>query len=276
MVSPKPEITSSIIEKVRKCLNLAANAKTEAEAVAAQKRAAEIITKYGIEHHMLGVRQEQGDGCSAHEIAGEANSSAPWFRPIVVILFECFGARVMTTRKKWFRMATISLICRHEDRDLALFAWSELPRLFLSRLDSFRADTLAKQRERLKAVAGPNYPAELIERYMETNVVPKVKTAHFSKSYFHGLGEGFRAAWKDEQARVLAEASKSTNPDEVHGAESYALALTNRESVLKSAMERIFPDCSHERQRTISIDGYAHREGVKHGREIKLLKPIEG
>lgn len=170
---PAPAANSAILEKIEALLNKA-NGKgtTEAESAAFFAKASELMTKYGIEQHQLGNKNEDTDKVTQVPIEGRTRTERPAHYWVRVLIKHCFHVSVIRHAVPGL-VVRYSLIGTKEDCAFAAYAFNVLSDTFL-RLQN-----------------------EYLRKYNQPRT-PRVYNA-----YFRGLCNGFCRAWDDAQEATM-------------------------------------------------------------------------
>jgi len=191
--TPAPAANSDILNKVEALLNKAGNpATSEAEAKLYFAKAAELMTKHGIEQHQLG--QTKDDGADKVEEVG-INKAWRTERPthlyVRLVIKHCFHVTVLRYRVPGL-VVRYSLVGTKEDCAFAAYAWDVLNDTFLRLWNKYAAD-----------YSQPRIPSVW-------------------NSYLAGLQAGFCRAWDDAQRAEM----------KVQHAESFALVLVDKDKAI--------------------------------------------
>jgi hypothetical protein len=174
MFNMSTQPTQEQIEKVQKLLNLAHGAGTEGEAQSAFAAASKLMTKFGIEQHMLGKKEEPT--FQESNIEGKWSSKRPAHEYVRNVILMCYHVQIIRQM--------------HMDGTYTYF------------MIGTRADCIIAQQafEVLTDVYPKLFKKWLRERGLD-------KTQALRNGYFQGLSSGFKQAHKEAQEQQMRESN---------------------------------------------------------------------
>jgi len=225
------EVTDAVVDKIRKCLNLAhgKNA-TPGEMAAAMGKAKEIAMRYNIE--IASINLSEGKSAAASMTTDKvglhlrSKNEQLYHNPIYRVLRAVFGVRTIRIGK-----GRGGIILVGESHDVAickeLFPWLE---------DVFYATYYKAKR------AGQ-----------------VISCAAHKNGIYVGLEHGIIEANKKEEAKL--------NKEE---ASCMALMVVDKTAMVDQRVEEEFPDLKEARNTTSQVAGFATQIGYNKGKSIKL------
>lgn len=242
--------TQSRIEKIKKLLALANAAGTPAEAEAAFGRAAEMMTKYGIEQAHIQATQTKEERAKSMEMTRSDTSDRatrtkrPHYEPIASILRECFNVEVVSMRShrlvdgEWTWLHFSIILGEKSDVEFASYAYTVLEQTF----------------------------SRLLSEYHRAN--PSIKRSpRVYIPFFQGLAVGFIRAYEEAQAREAAQHAKED-------VQSYALVLVDKREAVEAFTKQTFPLIRYVSSRSTIRNLDAFRAGVEAGKTIKVNRAL--
>lgn len=227
----------AILDKLEKLLAKANGTNNQNEAAAFFAKAAELMTKHGIEQAKLDAHgAKKANEFGEVKLEGKWKTERPHHRYTRAILKHCFGVVVIKyqTRGSDGRYeVTYSMVGTKEDIQMAGYAWNMLNNTF----------------------------TKLAAAYVRDNDLPRVP--RYFDGFIRGCYEGFVDAWDEAKRAEMVR----------NNGEQYAMVLVNKEAELQNHLQTM--GVKNAKQKQVTADSRAYHAGVETGRELKIHRPLE-